>query len=140
MSDATDYAENQFMDMWFAGVAPDGAVADGSLALALWEDVAPADSPDFTNELAGDSYARISVNQADWTKDTSGSSTNYTIAVDADFGVLDSAADKAVEGVVVVRTDLTDDHAIYANGDVSETVAAGNEFKINAGDATFTMD
>lgn len=137
MTDATQYAENQFADMWFNNTAPDGAL-DGP-AVALWT-VAPANAPDPTNEVAGDSYARIVTASADWTETSAGGPTTYENAVDLDFGVLDSAGSTSVEGVVLVREDLTSDEFLYANADVSESVAAGNEFKINAGDATFSID
>lgn len=137
MTDATQYAENQFADMWFNNTAPDGAV-DGP-SVALWT-TTPANAPDAANEVAGDSYSRIATVSADWNETSAGGPTTYENGVELDFGVLDTGTSTTVEGVVLVREDLTDDQFIYANGDVSETVDAGNEFKINAGDATFSID
>lgn len=142
MTDATAYAEAEFADMWFAAAAPDGAVANADLAVALWT-VAPANAPDGTNEVAGDSYSRIS--GVTWNNSNASAPREYTNGDVIDYGVLDTATQTSVEGVVLVRTDTANtasgtEEFIYANGDVSEVVDAGNEFKINAGDANFSID
>lgn len=138
MTDATTYAEKQFADMWFANSEPDGAI-DGP-AVALWT-TAPANDPDFANEVDdANEYARVSTTAADWTETSTGGPVTYENDVELDFGVLNSGGSVTVEGVALVREDLASDEAIYVNDDVSVTVDAGNEFKINAGDATFSID
>ena len=137
MSDATDYAEAQFADMWFDAQEPDGGVAAGDLGVALWT-TAPANDPDPDNEVSGDSYSRVT--GTNWDLDLEAAPREYSNADEIDFGVLDTSDSTTVEGVVLVREDLADDEFIYANDDVSATVDAGNEFKINAGDATFNID
>lgn len=140
MTDATDYAEGQFADMWFAATNADPAPANADVAVALWS-VNPADDPDITNnELSGDSYSRVS--GVTWNQVVIG---EYENGGEINFGVLDTSTQKSVEGVVLIRTDTANtssgtEEAIYANGDVSVTVDAGNEFKINAGDANFSID
>lgn len=138
MADATDYSENQFADMFFNNTAPDGAL-DGP-SVALWT-TAPANAPTFSNEVDNaNEYARVTTSASDWTEAQAGGPVEYQNANDIDFGVLNSGSSTTVEGVVLVREDLGSDQAIYANDDVSVTVEAGNEFKINANDASFKID
>lgn len=138
MTDATDYLESQTLDRFFANVSPDGAI-DGP-TVALWT-TGPADAPDATNEVSGDSYSRFTTTSADWsTFSTGDSGYGYENSTALDFGVLDSSTSTSVEGVVLIDDTGTSDKFLYASGDVSKSVAAGDEFKINAGDASFTMD
>lgn len=137
MTDATTYTENEVMDMFFANTAPDGAL-DGP-SVALWT-TNPANSPDAANEVGGNQYARVTTTASDWTETSAGGPVQYENGVTLDFGQLDDSVDVTVEGVVLVREDLTDDQFIYANGDVSEVIEAGNEIRIDAGNATFSLD
>lgn len=137
MTDATQYAEEQFAGMWFSNTAPDGAI-DGP-AVALWT-VAPSNTLDFSNEVSGGSYSRVTTTSSDWTKNQSGGPIEYQNANDIDFGVLDSNSNISVEGIVLVREDLQSPQGIYANDDVSVTVSAGDAFRISTNNASFSID
>lgn len=138
MTDATAYAQDQWIGMFFEGTAPDGPV-DGP-AVALWS-TNPSDDPDFTNEVSASGYGRIPTTAGDWTRFTpSGTETGVQNAVELDFGVLSESSQTSIEGVVLVREDLTNDQAIYASGDISLVIDAYNSFRIDAGDATFDID
>ena len=128
--------------MWFAAASPDGAVANADLAVALWT-TNPANAPDGANEVSGDSYSRVA--GVTWNNSNASAPREYTNGDVIDYGVLDTSTQTTVEGIVLVRTDTANtasgtEEFIYANSDVSETVDAGNEFKINVGDATFSID
>lgn len=137
MTDATVYAENQWLDAWFANAAYDGPI-DGP-EVALWT-TNPADDPVFSNEVAGNQYTRQTTVSADWTQSSAGTPTTYTTVNEIDFGVLDDSVQTTVEGVVFIRTDLGSDEALFAKGDVSEVVDANDELRIAAGDATISVD
>lgn len=125
------------MSMWFADQTPDGSI--GGPTVALWT-TAPSDDPDFSNEVSGNQYSRITTTSSDWTQSGAGAPTEFTSDTDFSFGQLDDSADVTVEGVVLVREDLQSDEAIFAGDDVSTTVASGNEYKIVTGEASFSLD
>lgn len=138
MTDATAYSQDQWIGMFFEGTSPDGPV-DGP-AVALWS-TNPADDPDFANEVGASGYSRVATTGSDWSRVTpAGTETGVENAVDFDFGVLSESGQTSIEGVVLVREDLTNDQAIYASGTISEVVDTYNKFRIDAGQATFDID
>lgn len=137
MSDATTYSEEQFIGRSFEGTDTDSAPS--TVYVALWEQ-APANSPDNSFEVGGDSYTVQGVGNADWSRAQTGDPTEVENAVEIDFGVLDSSTTTPIEGLVLFDgSDTSTANALYATGDISESVAAGNEFKINANDASFQI-
>lgn len=140
MTAKTDYHENQVADRIFANTAPDGA--NDGVYVALWAS-SPANAPDSANEVSGDSYSPVQVTASGWSV---GGSTNapreYTNDSKIDFGVLDTAGSTTVTGVVLYDgSDTSTANALWY-GDLSaqESVDAGNEFKIKAGDITIGED
>lgn len=136
----TDYHEQQVADRIFANTAPDGAV-DGCY-VALWA-TSPANAPSNANEVTGDGYSPVQVTAANWSLTASTQNPReYDNDAEIDFGVLDSASQKTVTGVVLYDgADTGTANALYY-GDLTtqKTVDAGDEFKINAGDLTIGED
>lgn len=136
----TDYHEAQVTDRIFANTAPDGA-QDGCY-VALWA-TSPANAPDTANELTGDGYSPIQVTASGWsTTANTANPREYDNDAEINYGVLDSASQKTVTGVVLYDgADTSTANALYY-GDLStsKTVDAGDEFKINAGDLTIGED
>jgi len=135
MSDSkTDYHEQQVLDRVFANSAPDGA-QDG-VHVALWSS-APSNSPDESNEISGDGYSTVQVTASGWSVSSANGPREYQNDSAIDFGVLDSSTSTSVEGVVLYDgSDTSTANALYHDDGVSETVDAGNEFKLSAGDVT----
>ena len=134
----TDYHEQQVTDRVFANSAPDGAVDGGYVA--LWTS-SPANAPDETNEVSGDSYSPVQVTASGWSTNSASNPRRYQNDSEVNFGVLDSSTSTTVEGYVLYDgPDSSTDNALYYNDDISESVDAGNELKFNAGDLTFGED
>lgn len=138
-TDKTDYMETQTLDRIFANTAADAAV-DGCY-VALWAS-SPANAPDNVNEISGDGYSPVQVTASGWTNTSAAAPRTYENANAVDFGVLDSASDTTVAGVVLYDgADTGTANALYADDlSASKTVSAGDEFKFNAGDLTVSED
>lgn len=138
-NDKTDYLESQVLDRVFANQAPDGAV-DG-VYVALWA-TTPANAPNEANELTGDSYSPVQVTASGWSVGSAGAPREYTNDSVIDFGVLDSASQKTVAGVVLYDgPDTAADNALYIDDEFSSaTVDAGNKFELEAGGVTVSED
>lgn len=139
-TDKTDYMETQTLDRIFANTSPDAAV-DGCY-VALWGS-SPANAPDNTNEISGGSYSVVQVTASGWTQVQAAAPRRYENANVVDFGVLDSASDVTVAGVVLYDgADTSTANALYADdlANGSTTVSAGDKFEISAGDLTVEED
>jgi len=135
----TDYHEAQVMDRIFANAAPDGA--NDGVYVALWG-TNPANSPDNTNEISGDSYSVVQLTASNWSVSSASAPREYQNDVDIDFGVLDTSTSTTVEGVVLYDgADTGTSNALYFDDNFgSETVSAGDEFKLGAGNVTVSED
>lgn len=137
----THYYENQTIDRVFANSAPTGAV-DG-VTVALWSS-SPANKPDQTNEVSGDSYTTVNVTASGWSLTANvNNPREYDNDAVIDFGTLDTSTSKWVNGTVLFEPtgDTSTGNAVYY-GDLStnKNVAAGDEFRFNAGDLTINED
>lgn len=139
-TDKTQYLEGQVLDRIFANAAPDGAV-DG-VYVALWAS-SPANAPNNTNEVSGDSYAVVNVTASGWSVASTGGPKKYTNDNIIDFGKLDTVNSKTVAGVVLYDgADTSTANALYADDLVNgtTTVEAGNKFEIEAGNLPVEED
>lgn len=137
--DKTDYHEAQVMNRIFENSAPDGA-QDGCY-VALWT-TSPANAPSNVNEVSGDGYSPQQVTASGWTQVSASNPRQYENASEINFGVLDSSTQKTVAGAVLYDgADTGTANALWI-GDLNttQTVDAGNEFKINAGDLDVSED
>lgn len=138
-NDKTDYHEAQVLDRIFANQAPDGA-QDG-VHVALWS-TTPSNAPDSANEITGGSYSAVQVTASGWSVNSTAAPREYVNNSDIDFGVLDSSSDITVAGVVLYDgSDTSTANALYFDDEfTSQTVSAGNELKLGAGDVTVSED
>jgi hypothetical protein len=140
MTDATTYDEEQWAGRNFENT--DADPAPSTTYVALWT-TNPANSPDETNEVSGDGYSPQSVDNSSggWTRVQTGGPTEVENANTIDFGVLDSTADKTVEGVVVYDgSDTSTANALVKADDLSLTVSAGDALSFDPGELSFTKD
>lgn len=139
-TDKTTYHETQVADRIFANSAPDGAV-DGCY-VALWT-TAPGNTPDESNEVSGSGYSPQQVTASGWTQVNANGPRRYENASQIDFGVLDSGSSTTVAGAVLYDgSDTANDNALYYDTPTggTQTVAAGNEYRIDAGELTVEED
>jgi len=138
-NDKTDYHEQQVLDRIFANTAPDGTV-DG-VYIALWG-TTPSNNPDSTNEISGNQYSPVQVTASGWSVSQASGPRKYENDNDITFGQLDDSAQVTVEGVVLYDgADTSTANALYIDDEFgTETIDAGNEFKIAAGNITVSED
>mgnify|MGYP000040523012 CR=1 FL=1 len=140
MTDATTYTEEQVIGRMFENVDADASPA--TTYVALWT-TDPANSPDPANEVSGDSYSPLAVDNSsgEWQRDSTGGPTQVSNSIELDFGVLDTSSQVNVEGIVVYDgSDTSTANALVKASNISEVVDSGNELRIPVGDATFSLD
>jgi hypothetical protein len=139
MVENTEYLETKLIEWLAENTQMPTPPTD--LYVALWS-TNPANAPDSTNEITGDSYSVQSVSTSGgWVRDVTGGPTRDENDSVVDFGVLDSSTQKSVEGVVIFDgADTSTANALMYDDDISETVAAGNEFRFPAGDFNLEQD
>jgi hypothetical protein len=138
-NDKTDYLEAQVLDRVFQNSAPDGA--NDGVYVALWG-TTPTNAPNEANEITGGSYSPVQVTAANWSVDNTAAPRRFKNDNEVDFKVLDAGSQITVEGLVLYDgADTANDNALWFDDNFgSETVNAGNEFKLNAGDLTVEED
>lgn len=133
-SDKTQYLERQVVDRIFANTAPDGAI-DGVYVMLFASE--PANQPDETNQVSGDSYSPVQVTASEWTLDSQGEPARYVNTNEISFGVLDSDNTVTVGGVVLYDgADPATSNALYADSLAggSILVSSSDQFVLSAGD------
>lgn len=128
------------MDRIFGNQSPDAAL--NGCYVALWAS-SPTNSPSNANEISGGSYSPQQVTASGWSVSQSFGPREYTNDNAISFGQLDSSSNITVAGVVLYDgPDTTNDNALYYEdlSGGSTTVAAGDQFEINAGGITIQED
>jgi len=127
----TNFLETEILDHVFAGAA---YTAPSTKYLALFTAISDGEAGSVT-ELSGSAYARQSVAFT-----TSGNTTSNNAAVEVEYATATGGGFGTVTHVGVYDASTSGNLMCYATLTASKTIAAGDVFRVPAGDLDITLN